>query len=102
MNRIQQSLITPDNVDAFLDYLQYVLVPLWNAEATPSRLPAEEWEFLRKAALERDGYSCGNCGKSNLVLQVHHIIEIQNGGSNRLTNLRTLCNECHALNHPWM
>ncbi len=94
--------ITPENVDDFLDYLKNVLSPLWEAEGTSGRLPDDQWEILRRAALQRDGYQCGNCGGNNRVLQVHHIVDVQYGGSNRLTNLRTLCEDCHKLLHPWL
>lgn len=42
----------------------------------------------------RDKYECQKCfGKD--FLQIHHIIERKNGGTNALNNLITLCKECH-------
>jgi 5-methylcytosine-specific restriction endonuclease McrA len=32
----------------------------------------------------------------------HHIIQIQNGGNNRWQNIIALCNDCHAVIHPWL
>lgn len=74
------------------------------------------WKEQRKARLEKDGYECVVCKKSNeqermdlgQSLQVHHIrkarfFEIEDGQidydkANRLENLLTLCCKCH---HRW-
>lgn len=52
-------------------------------------------ENIRKAVILRDGYKCMECGKSNTVLEVHHIKPRRLNGSNTLDNLITLCRECH-------
>ena len=52
-------------------------------------------ENLRKAAILRDGCKCKECGKSNCVLEVHHINPKRLNGSNTLGNLITLCSKCH-------
>jgi hypothetical protein len=57
-----------------------------------------DWAELRETALRRDGYHCGNCG-SIVGLNVHHVVPLGYGGSNRLDNLRTLCWECHQRSH---
>jgi hypothetical protein len=57
-----------------------------------------DWADLREMALRRDGYHCGNCG-GNVGLNVHHVVPLGYGGSNRLDNLRTLCWECHQRSH---
>ncbi len=48
----------------------------------------------REQALERDGHKCVQCG-SEEYLQVDHICERTDGGSNYLENLQTLCKSCH-------
>jgi 5-methylcytosine-specific restriction enzyme A len=48
-----------------------------------------EWEALRKACLERDGYRCVICGAPAVVAD--HIISRKRGGLDRLDNLRSLC-----------
>lgn len=40
---------------------------------------------------------CANCDKK--ATHIHHIIPISVGGSNRLTNLVALCDDCHAKVH---
>jgi hypothetical protein len=59
------------------------------------------WDSIRKQALERDDYTCGNCSRKGgpygkKQLEIHHIVERRNGGTHNLSNLRTLCQECHA------
>lgn len=70
------------------------------------RLPARTRETikLRHRVLARDKYSCRDCGASPesapdsgpVLLQVHHVVFVQHGGTNELPNLRTLCSNCHA------
>ena len=45
--------------------------------------------------LDKQCYICG----STQNLQLHHIIPLSNGGDNRLTNILTLCGECHGKVH---
>ena len=52
-------------------------------------------ENIRKAVILRDKCKCMECGKSNCVLEVHHIKARRYGGKNNLGNLITLCSKCH-------
>lgn len=52
-------------------------------------------ENLRKAAILRDSCKCQECGKSNCVLEVHHIRARRFGGADTIGNLITLCSKCH-------
>lgn len=61
------------------------------------------WRKARKCALERDNYHCTECPKDDITeLQVHHIRPRSQGGTHALSNLKTLCFDCHADIHPWM
>lgn len=66
----------------------------------------------RVKALERDSYTCTECGKTNEEhiiengnsLHVHHIIPHQffkedNPAQHELSNLKTVCNKCHRRIH---
>ena len=52
-------------------------------------------ENIRKAVLVRDGCQCRECGRTNTLLEVHHIKPRRWNGSNTLGNLITLCHICH-------
>lgn len=60
----------------------------------------DDWEERRKQVLERDGYECQECGATDTTLHVHHVTPISEGGSHDLSNLETLCESCHAKEHP--
>ena len=46
----------------------------------------------------RDGYKCRKCG-SKTHLEVHHIVQRKDGGTNRPDNLVTVCHDCHVALH---
>jgi 5-methylcytosine-specific restriction endonuclease McrA len=64
----------------------------------------------RERALERDGYTCQRCGcevgdglrEKSYSAEVHHIIPRSAGGPDTLSNLVTLCWECHMKAHKSM
>lgn len=53
---------------------------------------------LRRDVLIEAGYRCANptC-RTILAIDLHHIIEVEKGGPNELSNLLALCPTCHAL-----
>ena len=62
-------------------------------------MPRRLWAVVRRKALDRDGWRCGDCGKAGR-LEVHHIQPLEAGGSEfELSNLLTLCIDCHILRH---
>lgn len=69
---------------------------------------SREWRQLRKQILERDHYECQWCADEGkvtnhfeAVLEVDHIQELEHYPELALemTNLRTLCKECHNKRH---
>ena len=50
----------------------------------------------RNRVLARDGHACVICGSSS-DLEVDHRRALSNGGDNSLSNLATLCHDCHAV-----
>lgn len=55
---------------------------------------------LKKTILERDNYTCQNCGNSiykepNLLLEIDHIVPVSKGGETEPDNLQTLCWRCN-------
>lgn len=59
------------------------------------------WQNLREFVLERDNYTCQDCGKflMDIGLAVHHIKPLYKGGNNNETNLISLCHKCHKKRH---
>lgn len=57
-----------------------------------------DYLYYRKLCLERDNYTCIQCGWNEvLIMEVDHIIPkiIRPDLSNNLDNLQTLCPNCH-------
>lgn len=57
------------------------------------------WRRTRAAVLKRDAYTCQACGHwdpSSASLQVDHLTERRDGGTDDPSNLQTLCKPCHA------
>ena len=52
---------------------------------------------LRHEVFQRDGYRCRECGATNKQTRLHvdHIVPVARGGTNELSNLQTLCEECN-------
>jgi 5-methylcytosine-specific restriction endonuclease McrA len=57
------------------------------------------WRDIRRQAMRRDAWLCVNClrrGKDVRAREVHHIIEIADGGDEfDLSNTESLCRKCH-------
>ena len=75
---------------------KFIPSPTNNSNDYPS-----DWDRIRTQVLSRDNYKCGNCGSSH-NLHVHHIVPLSKGGTNNLSNLKTLCEDCHKSLHPHM
>ena len=67
------------------------------ADRTP-RLRGKEWDTLRIATLNRDGWTCAYCGKhlEGKDAQADHILALENGGENALYNLVAACGKCNG------
>ena len=56
------------------------------------------WEKARDAALTRDMHLCQPCqreGRATPAREVDHVIPKHKGGTNALTNLQSICTDCH-------
>jgi len=75
--------------------------PMYGGEGSSWR-NRHQWKNARKEALNRDSHSCVWCGDGN-SLHVHYIIPVFTGGDKyRLSNLQTLCEDCHKKVHKWI
>ncbi|MDD5531108.1 MAG: RNA-guided endonuclease IscB [bacterium] len=50
---------------------------------------------IREYLLEKWGRKCAYCGKTDIPLEIEHIIPKSRGGSNRVFNLTISCNKCN-------
>jgi 5-methylcytosine-specific restriction endonuclease McrA len=67
----------------------------------------ENWWSIRKRVLERDNHCCVQCKKpenpkAKIWLDVHHILELSAGGLTVMSNLISLCRNCHERRHSHM
>ena len=68
-------------------------------EHNTTKYPAN-WNQLRKKIYKMANYKCQYCGKGGYGLNAHHLRHLSNKGSNDLTNLICVCDECHSIRHP--
>lgn len=61
--------------------------------------PGYGYKNNHEAVLNRDDYTCQCCKTKKTTLHVHHIVYRSNGGSDKMDNLITLCENCHRKLH---
>jgi len=84
--------ITPDELKRLQEDAQVYTDGGRNTAAIPPK--------LRLQALSRDRHTCAAPGcRHTHFLHVHHLIRREQGGSNDLKNLVTLCSGCHRQHH---
>lgn len=72
-----------------------------------NRRPAKDYTAVRKDKYKRGYAFCSICyrpstmivEKTGLQLEVHHILEVQHGGTEDPENLLMVCCDCHNLIH---
>jgi hypothetical protein len=50
---------------------------------------------IREYLLEKFGRQCAYCGKTNIPLEVEHVIPESRGGTDRISNLTIACRDCN-------
>lgn len=55
------------------------------------------WRRIRDAILLRDKYTCQQCGHIGTDLEVDHIVNVAQGGTDDDCNLQSLCIPCHKV-----
>lgn len=69
-----------------------------------SRGYPDDWHARRRQVYQRDEWTCQNCGRQggpfgDVELHCHHVVPKARGGSHRVSNLVTLCDDCHRAVH---
>jgi 5-methylcytosine-specific restriction endonuclease McrA len=62
------------------------------------RLDPKQYDQLRQEILRRDNWSCQSRG-SRHNLQIHHSKKRSHAGDDSDSNLITLCDACHGVEH---
>jgi len=55
----------------------------------------KEWKLL----LEKYDYKCLCCGRSDVNLQMDHVVPLFSGGEHRIENIQPLCKSCNCKKH---
>jgi 5-methylcytosine-specific restriction endonuclease McrA len=79
------------------NYLKCVQKAVW-IKSHEKYLQSGNWNQIRDFVLKRDNYTCIMCGKTNVMLFVHHKTYIRHGHENP-SDLITLCYHCHEKVH---
>lgn len=54
-------------------------------------------ETKKKYVASRQGWKCQDCNNQlDATFEVDHLVELQHGGTNHVSNLRALCRNCHG------
>jgi len=66
-----------------------------------SRQLSADWRHLRRRVLVRDQARCRHCSarEPDVTLHAHHIVPVERGGKDEITNIVTLCEFCHYETH---
>ena len=70
----------------------------YRMKAVDTKEGRDEFKRIRAGFMAQCSRECGNCGSVD-DLEVHHIVPIICGGTNRYTNLAVLCGACHGAVH---
>lgn len=65
------------------------------------KLKDPRWQQKRLSVLDRDAWSCANCGEKSKTLHVHHL-RYKKGcepWEYDIDDLETICEDCHSLHH---
>lgn len=69
-----------------------------NSFECKTKRSGEMWENARKECFARDNHGCVICGKSDGLIEIHHIDPVKNN-VHTLDNLQTLCRLHHSQKH---
>lgn len=59
-------------------------------------------EQAHQCVVKHKESACFVCSRDGLKLYLHHVIQVQHGGSNSLRNHVLICLRCHSRIHPWL
>lgn len=92
----KELIISPSDTDKKRGLNHWETDYTWRDDETID--PNSFWGKTRRRILERDHFTCTECG-SKINLSVHHKVALLLGGRNVDDNLTTLCKNCHEKIH---
>lgn len=91
-------LIEVDKSKVNFEYAKFDTQLLSNTKSI-SNSGVNSYYNLKAFILARDKYTCQKCKAVEVPLRVHHIKFRSNGGTDRPSNLVTVCTNCHTKIH---
>jgi HNH endonuclease len=85
-----------------LDLLQQLTVIIVARPPSWNRKEVRREHEAGNATIRLEKRCCFACQRGHQRLYFHHVLEVQNGGSNQARNLVPLCFTCHKVLHPWL
>jgi hypothetical protein len=82
--------------------MRAIMFGLHSGKEKSHRMEEDEFHPIRDSIFKEDGYKCAICRRTrrdNVELHAHHIIPLDDFGSNHPNNLITLCHSCHNKQH---
>ena len=86
----------------FLKYYRAYLLRIISQDGNKEKRFSEyQSKEIKKEVINQDGIFCNACGirGANVELHLHHIIPLEQYGTNHLNNLVILCQRCHQNQH---
>ena len=99
INWIKRYLAVLPNLDLHIEIGKFDMAKMINPEIAGKQYQEGslyQWENVKYYVLDRDSYTCQLCHQRNKKLVVHHLVYRSKGGSDRPSNLITLCTDCHT------
>lgn len=77
--------------------IKNITVPSSNLQSVKKKKRDILASKLKHECFKRDNYKCRECGKTNIdtILHCDHIKPVSQGGTDELSNLQTLCQNCN-------
>ena len=93
------SMVVPqEHTQLNLEYAKFDIQKL-TGNSNKSGEGTGSWKNTQFYVLHRDNHKCQYCWATEVELQVHHKIQRKDGGTDKPSNLITLCKKCHVNHH---
>jgi hypothetical protein len=93
----KSTLLTETNIHQLISKARKIINQMLNNNGEKSRVRNPIGPKIRHEVFKKDNYKCIECGrgKETMPLHIDHILPISQGGTDELSNLQTLCEQCN-------